>query len=1025
MMSDTVQNDLEATLARMRAEFIDQLPARQASLQAQLQAVERGEPEALQTFHRAAHSLVGSAGVHRLLPISEAARALEHSAAAQPRDQALSPAGLKALRQGLARLLQVMVQPEAPAPAPPPLRSAGSRIAVVDDDAEQAQWMRSVLEAAGYPVDVYAALEPFRAACQQGELPAAVIMDMVFPEGCDAGARLISELKAQSLSGLPVVFASVRQDMAARLAAYRAGATRYLTKPLARDTLLRVVADSVTLVPDQPYRVLMVDDDADQLRAHARMLRQAGLEVCEVNDPLQAAQVLAGFDAEALVLDMYMPQCSGPELAAVLSDDERFAELPIIYLSAETNISLQLVALDRGGDHFLTKPVDSRHLVAAVSLHARRLRQTREQAQALRESLYERERQEVAVNAHAIVSRTDAQGVITYVNDKFCAISGYGRDELLGSNHRIVKSGEHSPAFYAGMWDAISQGRIWQGQVCNRGKDGHLYWVDTTIVPFLDAGGLPYQYISIRTDVTYVMAAEQRLKKIVSRVPGMVYQFRRAPDGSVSFPFVSDGIQGLLGFLPGEVYEDASRAFAEVHPDDLPALYQSTEVSARDLVPWRQEFRLHPLPDGRTRWMQGDALPEREPDGAVLWHGFITEVTARKQTEKELQQAKEAAETASLAKSEFLASMSHELRTPLNAILGFSQIFGLDPRLAADQREHAREIENAGTHLLSLVNGIMDLARIEAGQMELSMESVPLGRVLQEGLSMLAPLAAKQGIALHGGYAPCEHATVRADFVRLRQVVINLLSNAVKYNRAGGAVQLLCGVAQGRIRVRVQDTGRGIAADKQDRIFNAFDRLGAERSNIEGTGIGLVLTKRMVEAMGGRIGFESVEGQGSTFWFEFALEQKTAPAPTGAPGAGGSAAVPVPVVGAQASPVVLYVEDNPMNLRLMQQIFTRRKDLELRGAPTAEIGIAQARAEMPALILMDINLPGMDGYEALVVLKADATTAAIPVLAVSANAMQGDRERGLQAGFADYVSKPLDVPHFLDLLARWCPGPGH
>jgi signal transduction histidine kinase/ActR/RegA family two-component response regulator len=371
-----------------------------------------------------------------------------------------------------------------------------------------------------------------------------------------------------------------------------------------------------------------------------------------------------------------------------------------------------------------------------------------------------------------------------------------------------------------------------------------------------------------------------------------------------------------------------------------------------------------------------------------------------------LEQARIDAEVASRAKSEFLASMSHELRTPLNAILGFSQLFGMDTDLPEDTKEQAREIEQAGQHLLSLVNDLIDLARIEAGRLELSLEPVPVNLVVGDSLAMVAPIARKHGIEMVDAGGEGRAEMVLADYVRLRQVLINLLSNAIKYNRPQGSVRLSCQMKDGWVRIGISDTGPGIPADRQSRVFSAFDRLGAERGNIEGTGIGLVITRRIVEAMGGMIGFESIENHGSIFWVEFPVSGTV---DFSVPHVAARASVPVPCAEKTARPVVLYIEDNPMNLRLMQQIFAARKNLELRDADTGERGIELARSELPALILMDINLPGMDGYAALSVLKSDSKTAHIPVIAITANAMKGDETRGLEAGFAAYFTKPIDI----------------
>jgi PAS domain S-box-containing protein len=444
--------------------------------------------------------------------------------------------------------------------------------------------------------------------------------------------------------------------------------------------------------------------------------------------------------------------------------------------------------------------------------------------------------------------------------------------------------------------------------------------------------------------------------------------------------------------------------------DMAPAYRQDDEQVIRSGQPKLRYEEPQIGPKGEQIWLRTSKVPLRDASGEVVGVlGTYEDITEQKKTEHALHAARDAAEAASRAKSEFLASMSHELRTPLNAILGFAQLFGLDANLPQETRDNAQEIERAGQHLLSLVSDLIDLARIEAGKLELSLEPVPVDAVLSESLAMVGPIAAKQGIALVDEGGDGCMAVVRADYVRLRQVIINLLSNAIKYNRPHGTVRISCGLQSGVVRVAIADSGRGIPADKQDRIFNAFDRLGAERGQVEGTGIGLVITRRIVEAMGGRVGFESMEEQGSTFWVEFAVTQAARlPAMETM-----MLAQPETTDNTSPSaqrPVVLYIEDNPMNLRLMQQIFARRPELELRDAHTAELGIELARAQPPQLILMDINLPGMNGFAALAELKADVRTASIPVIAVSANAMKGDQERGMTAGFVDYLTKPINIP---------------
>jgi PAS domain S-box-containing protein len=397
------------------------------------------------------------------------------------------------------------------------------------------------------------------------------------------------------------------------------------------------------------------------------------------------------------------------------------------------------------------------------------------------------------------------------------------------------------------------------------------------------------------------------------------------------------------------------------------------------------------------------------------------DVTERKRFEHALQEsnvelknAKSAADKANLAKSDFLSSMSHELRSPLNAILGFAQLMETAvPPPPPDQSARISQILQAGWHLLNLINEILDLAVIESGKVSLSLEPVALAEVMAECQAMMEPQAQQRGI--HMSFPQFDDPVfVWADRTRFKQIVINLLSNAIKYNQAQGTVAVDCiRLSPERIRLSVRDTGAGLAPEKLAQLFQPFNRLGQEGGGVAGTGIGLVVTKQLVELMEGSLGVESTVGTGSSFW----VELRSTSAPTLASGAVRPIAVALPR--GPASPrlrSVLYIEDNPANMELVAQLIARRSDLRLLTAVNGTLGIQLARTARPAVILMDINLPGISGIDAMKILRDDPATSDIPVVALSANAMPRDIELGLEAGFFRYLTKPIKVHEFMDDL---------
>ena len=393
-------------------------------------------------------------------------------------------------------------------------------------------------------------------------------------------------------------------------------------------------------------------------------------------------------------------------------------------------------------------------------------------------------------------------------------------------------------------------------------------------------------------------------------------------------------------------------------------------------------------------------------------------------SDAELREALVQAQAANHEKSKFLSSMSHELRTPLNVILGFGQILDLQrDDLTEDQIKSVGYILRGGEHLLGLVNGVLDLAMIEVGQMEIRLEPIAPAAALRQSVVMAGSLVQKYGVDIDGVPNHDDLPLINVDSMRLQQILLNLLSNAIKYNRPGGRVTIGCeATADGMVRFRIADTGNGISEDKVDRLFLPFDRLGHEASHIEGTGIGLSITKELVEMMGGRIGFESQVGKGSVFWVDF---------PVAAAGVSSGSQVadirgPEPKTDPEVHQVgqtqtVLYVEDNAANAELMRNIVALIENVELCVASDAEAGLTMARDRVPGLILMDINLPGMSGLEAMRVLKDDATTANVPVVAVSADAQEKSIEKAMEQGFDGYITKPFELGAVIAMIEKSLP----
>ncbi len=558
-------------------------------------------------------------------------------------------------------------------------------------------------------------------------------------------------------------------------------------------------------------------------------------------------------------------------------------------------------------------------------------------------------------------------------------------------------------------------------------KDGSRFPAMVSVTALRDEADVIIGYLLIGTDNTVRKQVEEERKKLDQRLRDQQFYTRSLIESNIDALMTTDpaGIisdvnkqmEALTGCTRDELigapfknyFTEPDRAEAgikRVLNENKVTNYELT-ARARDGRETVVSYNATTFHD-RERNLQGVFAAARDITERKLLDQVLQDNNV------ELQNAMSAAEKANLAKSEFLSSMSHELRTPLSAILGFAQLIESgEPPPSPTQKRSVDQILLAGWYLLNLINEILDLALIESGKLSLSPEPVSLAAVMHECEDMIEPQVQKRGITMVFPHRELPYF-IKADRTRIKQILINLLSNAIKYNRSNGRVVVECiEVPEGRIRICVEDTGQGLSAEQITQLFQPFNRLGQEAHAEEGTGIGLVMTKRLVELMGGVIGVESTVGEGSIFWVEMNLtdERQAHADHTHFPAA---TALPLPV-GSKLR-TLLYVEDNPANLMLVERLIDRRPDLRLLTATDGYSGIEMARASMPDVILMDINLPGISGIKALRILSDDPATAHIPVVALSANAMPRDIEKGLDAGFFKYLTKPLKINEFMDTL---------
>ncbi len=616
------------------------------------------------------------------------------------------------------------------------------------------------------------------------------------------------------------------------------------------------------------------------------------------------------------------------------------------------------------------------------------------------------DQQKFALDQHAIVSITNHAGIITYANDRFCAISGFSRDELLGANHRIVKSGLHPASLYEDMWHTIVQGKVWRGEICNRRRDGSHYWVAATIVPLLGADGFVEQYIGIRTDITEREAAKAAQQRAADLLRGAI--------AAIDEAFVIYDPQDRLVLCNDKyrrVFHDSENVIVEGATFESIVRYGVARGAYRDALGRPEQWvaervaahrsgnstLVQTLTDGRILRV----LERKLPDGHTV--DFRIDIT-------DLVRAQQSAEAASKAKSQFLANMSHEIRTPMNAILGLLSMLqstDLDPQ----QLDYASKTEGAARALLGLLNDILDFSKVEAGKMTLDPRPFELRRMMEDLLIVILANVGAKPVAVRLDLDPALPAGLLGDDMRLRQVLINLGGNAVKFTAQGEVVLKVAVVERSATDVTLQfavrDTGIGIAPENQALIFSGFSQ--AESSTTRrfgGTGLGLAISQRLVALMGGELRLDSALGQGSTFHFQIRLPLAELPA---------SAPVHVATPGGEkpqrlAGVRILLAEDNKIN-QMVAKGLLGKEGAAITVADNGRLALEALRAQPDAfdLVLMDLQMPEMDGFEATRAIRTELGLQALPIIAMTANAMASDRQACLDAGMNDHVGKPFQI----------------
>ena len=800
----------------------------------------------------------------------------------------------------------------------------------------------------------------------------------------------------------------------------------------------------------EKLRILHLEDDPFDAELVVSTLAADGVQADWIR-VASRAQFIAAIDGtyDLILSDFALPGFDGVSAQKIARD--RRPDLPFVFVSGTIGEEVAIDRLKDGATDYVLKQRLAR-LPSAVrrALDEARERRERRQAEADLRQLHEQLERRVAdrtaqlADVNAALAKREAELAeaksfleqllaaspsmifrfephdlrMTYVSPNIGWLLGYGADEVLGVRgfwEDIIHPDDRARVV-ARLRDAMTGvvAQIEQEYRC-RGKDGRYRWFFNLLRIDYDGDARPTAVLGYALDIADRKAAEEEVRQanvfldsIVENLPHMVFV---KDAGTLRFLRLNRAGEGMLGVRRSEVVGQTDYDFLPAALADKFTKEDRETLASGSLLDISEEVVATRGRDD-LRILHTKKIPILDTYGAPQYLlGISEDITERRAAEEATRLARLEAERANRAKSEFLSRMSHDLRTPLNAVLGFAQILELDVR-TPEETDSVRQILNGGQHLLDLINEVLDIASIEAGRLSLSPESVAIADVVQEVLDLLRPLADAREITLTRECADRCEGYVLADRQRFKQVLLNLTGNAVKYNNTGGRVLVECSrTDQERVRICVTDTGPGIPAEKMELLFQPFERLGAERGTIEGTGLGLAVSKGLTEAMGGHLDVESSVGAGTTF----SLDLPRAEAPLDDSEMAQTAHGRVGDV-LDSAGTVLYIEDNTSNIRLVERLFSRRPGLRLISATTGEDGLAIAARERPDLVLLDLHLPDLTGEAVFERLRSSPSTRDLAIAVLSADAMNASSERLLEQGAVAYLTKPLDIGKLLRLV---------